>query len=68
MVQALFSDPSDAVLVDKTKKMTLVRTISNVKGESRGVWTGTYKPTYEPSSSKDASPRKKEEASHLLDL
>ena len=60
---ALFSDPVDAVVVDMSKKMTLVRTLSNGKGGRRGVWKGTYRPP----RSKNASPSKKEEAS-LLDL
>lgn len=60
---ALFGDPEDAALIDKTKKMTLVRTMSNGQGGSRGVWKGTYKPP----RSKNTSPSKKEEAS-LLDL
>ncbi|KAF6225742.1 hypothetical protein HO133_009744 [Letharia lupina] len=60
---ALFSDPGDAVLLDKTKKMTLVRTMSNGKGGSRGVWKGVWN---KPPRSKDASPSKKEEVS-LLD-
>ena len=59
---ALFRDPGDAALVDKNKTMTLVRTMSNGKGGSRGVWKGNYKPP----RSENARPSKKEEAS-LLD-
>ena len=44
-------------------KMTLVRTISNGKGGSRGLSKGTY----EPPRSTNASPAKEEEVS-LLDL
>ena len=56
---ALFSE---AVLVDKTEKMTLARTKSNGEGGSRGLWKGTYEPR-----SANASPTKEEETS-LLDL
>ena len=59
----LFSDPADAVLVEKTEKMTLVRTRSNGKGGSRGLWSGSY----EVPSSKNVSSRTKEEARSLLD-
>ncbi len=59
----LFSDPADAVLVERIEKMTLVRTKSNGKGGSRGLWSGTY----ELLSSKNASSGTKEEAGSLLD-
>ena len=59
---ALFGDAEDASLVDETKKMTLIRTKSNGKGGTRGVWKGTH----EPPKSKEAGPSKREEAS-LLD-
>ena len=59
---SLFSDVGDSSLIDKTKKMTLVRTTSNGKGGSRGVWSGFYRrPSF-----KNAGPSRKEEAS-LLD-
>ena len=59
---SLFSDVGDSSLIDKTKKMTLVRTMSNGKGGSRGVWSGFYRrPSF-----KNAGPSREEEAS-LLD-
>ncbi len=53
---ALFGESGDESLVNRTERMTLIRTMSNGKGGSRSVWTGTYEP----------SRGKKEEAS-LLD-
>ena len=52
---ALFSDPGDATLVANSKKMTLVRTMSNGEGGSRGVWKGTYKPPRPKNASPEAS-------------
>ena len=57
---ALFGSSCNDELVDDTKKMTLVRRVSNGKGGSRGLWKGVW------TSSQNARPHKKEEAS-LLD-
>lgn len=52
---ALFTDPGDSILVEKTEKMTLVQKMSDGRGVWKGVWKGP-----------PSSPSKKEEVS-LLD-
>ena len=60
---ALFGNTEEESRVARTEKMRLVRTKSNGKGGSRGLWEGTY----ESSRYQTASTSMKEEAS-LLDL
>ena len=60
---ALFGKSEEEGLVDTTEKMRLVRTVSNGKGGSRGLWKGTY----ESSRYQTVGTSTREEAS-LLDL
>ena len=60
---ALFGHSEEEGLVERTENMRLVRTMSNGKGGSRGLWKGTYG----SSKYQTASTSAKEEAS-LLDL